>query len=418
MNVSPDLNSLLVQPAPFYQRARVWLLLFLLIGVATGAYLWSPPEQTPLRFKTLTVARGDLSVRVNATGTLQPLKQVDVGSEVSGTVAEVFVDHNARVSAGQVLARLDTTKLEAQAAQARASLALAEAKLQDAQASVFEARKTVERYRKMHQQSQQSPISEEALDSAEASYKRARASEAVARAQIAEAEAKLKIDQTNLDKAVIRAPISGVVLMRLIEPGQTVAASLQAPVLFSLAEDLAQMELQVDVDEADVGLVAADQSASFSVDAYPDRRFQARITQVRYASQRLNNVVTYLTSLAVDNADLSLRPGMTATADIVVQELRDVLLVPNTALRFSPPSTNSASKPDLLSRLLPRPPRRNRNPAPAVSKNGWQRVWIMGADGQPQSLSLKLGASDGHMSALMEGEVQEGMALLVEVVQP
>jgi HlyD family secretion protein len=195
-----------------------------------------------------------------------------------------------------------------------------------------------------------------------------------------------------------------------------VAASLQAPVLFSLAENLAQMELQVEVDEADVGQVHLGQEASFSVDAYPERRFQARITQVRYASQRLNNVVTYLTSLTVDNADLSLRPGMTATADIVVRRVEDALLVPNAALRFSPPANQQAGKRDLLSRLLPRPPRRDRNPAPAVPKDGWQRVWHLGADGQPQAVAVRLGASDGRMSEVLEGELTAGTALLLETL--
>ncbi len=404
--------------APRRGWLRFTLLLTTLIAVATFALVRYTPENLGPRFKTATAARGNLTVLVTATGALQPRTQVDVGTEVSGTVAEVLADYNGQVQAGQTLARLDTTKLEAQAAQSRASLALNEARLQDAQAALQEARNTLTRYREMRKQSQNSLPSEQDLDAADAKFKRAQASEAIAHAQIAEARAKLQLDETNLAKAVIRAPISGVVLARLVEPGQTVAASLQAPVLFRLAEDLARMELQVDVDEADVGQTQAGQEATFSVDAYPDRKFQARVTQVRYAPQSVNNVVTYKALLAVDNADLALRPGMTATADIMVRQIEHALLVPNAALRFIPPTTTAkVEQRDFLSMLLSRRPPNRPNRADSAAKNNAQRVWVLGGDGQPKEIAVKLGASDGRMSEIISGELTEGAQILLETLK-
>ena len=278
--------------------------------------------------------RGNLTVVVTATGTLEPVNQVDVGSELSGIIDIVEVDYNDRVELGQVLARLDTDKLQAEVLQSQAALEAAQAKILEAQATVLETHLKSQRCDRL---AVKKMCSQEDVDSSVAAYKRARAEEGSARAQVAEARAKLGADQTNFAKAVIHSPIDGIVLVRNVEPGQTVAATLQAPVLFTLAEDLAKMELHVDVDEADVGLVEAGQTAHFTVDAYPERTFPARITQVRFGSQTVDGVVTYETVLNVDNSDLSLRPGMTATADITVKRIENAILVPNAALRFTPP---------------------------------------------------------------------------------
>ena len=302
-------------------RARRWVRFAaaaLVLLVIIGAVMWySTTLYSPaVQYKTAPVTRGDLTVIVTATGTVQPVNQVDVGTEISGTIRTVEVDYNDRVKVGQVLARIDTDKLQAQVSQSQSTLESAEAKLIEAQATVAEVRDNLERFKRVREMSGGKVPSQREFDAAEAVLKRALSSEAMLKAQISEAKWKLSIDQTNLSKAVIRSPINGVVLKRQVEPGQTVAASLQTPVLFTIAENLAQMEVQVDVDEADVAEVKVGQRGSFTVDGYPGRTFSAVVKQVRYGPETVQGVVTYKTLLSVNNSDLALRPGMTATASI------------------------------------------------------------------------------------------------------
>ena len=341
-------------------RVLLWLAAVAAVSLAILFWGFGPGNAEPeVRFKTEAVTRGDLAVRVTATGTLEPVNQVDVGTEVSGTIESVLVDYNDRVRKGEVLARLDTAQLEARFRQSQAALALARARVRDAEATITETGNRLRRTRDLIAKRLSSP---EELDAAEASAARAQAALAVALAQVDQAQAEEDADRQVLDKAVIHSPIDGIVLERQVEPGQTVAASLQTPVLFTIAENLAQMELHVDVDEADVGQVAIGQSAEFTVDAYPHRSFPARIQQVRFAPKTVEGVVTYETLLSVDNAELLLRPGMTATAEILVEELADVLLVPNAALRFSPPAGerggagHARGGGGLVGMLLPRRP--------------------------------------------------------------
>jgi HlyD family secretion protein len=367
------------------------------------------------RFKTAEVMRGDLTVVVTATGVLEPVTQVEVGTEISGTVESVEVDYNDRVKVGQVLARLDTDQLEARARQSQAALNLARAKVDEARATVEETKKRRDR---MHQLALKNLCSKEECDAADAAYARAVAALASARAQVTQARAQLDSDRTALKKAVIVSPINGMVLQRQIEPGQTVAASLQTPVLFVLAENLAQMELHVAVDEADVGQVKEKQPATFTVDAYPDRDFPAVITQVRSAPKTVEGVVTYETVLSVDNSDLLLRPGMTATADITVRKLANVLLVLNTALRFTPPTPAETGERDrsLVRQLLPHRPHREKQKAEPAIK-GQQRVWTL-RDGVPVAIPVTVGATDGKMTEVVSGDVAPGLPLLVDTVSP
>lgn len=387
--------------------------------VAVSATFLRSGNGAAVQYKTIEAKRGDLTVTVTATGTLEPVNQVDVGSEVSGTIKTVEVDYNDRVKVGQVLARLDTDKLKAQVLQSQATLESTQAKLVEVQATVQEARDNLERFKRVREMSAGKVPSQKEYDAAEATLKRALASEATLKAQIAETRAKLSIDQTNLAKAVIRSPVNGIVLKRSVEPGQTVAATLQAPVLFTLAEDLTQMELQVDVDEADVGQVKEGQESTFTVDAYPDRNFPAQVTMVRYGSQTVAGVVTYKAILKVDNSSLSLRPGMTATAAITVKRVDDAMMVPNAALRFTPPAQRpgaSGSSGSFLSRLLPRPPRStpsSRDESKAGKKG--QRVWTV-REGQLKPIPITTGATDGVMTEVTEGEISPETLLVVDVV--
>ena len=409
------------------RRRRRWLWpvagLLAVAVVAAAAYVaWQQREAAAApRFRTEPAARGDLVVAVAATGSLQPTNKVDIGSELSGTVESVFVDDNDAVRKGQVLARLDLSRLNDQVERSRSALAAAEARVRQAVATVQEARATLQRLQQVHELSGGKVPSQAEMAAAEAGLTRAQGEEASARAAVAEARAQLRSDETNVGKASIRSPIGGVVLSRKVEPGQTVAASLQAPVLFTLAENLRQMELQVDVDEADVGRVRDGMAATFTVDAYPGRRYPARVLRVGFGSQVKDNVVTYPALLSVDNEDLTLRPGMTATAEVTVAERSGVLLVPNAALRFSPAagaSPQAAAKPaGLVSQLMPRPsrqgaPRKAREDPRAASALP-QRVWVL-QEGVPGEVPVTVGVSDGRRTEVTGGALREGAAVIVE----
>ncbi|MDO8282131.1 MAG: efflux RND transporter periplasmic adaptor subunit [Thermodesulfovibrionia bacterium] len=403
------------------KRLKRWLVIVLLLLILGAVLLiwWRRSENANApQYKTKEAARGNIIVTVTATGTLKPVNQVDVSSELSGIIKTVEADYNDQVKAGQILAKLDTEILEAKVVQSKAALDAAEAKLLETKATVEESHNQLARLKKVWEISNKKVPSQHEMDTAEAALKRAEAMETSAKAQVSEAKAALNTNKTNLTKAIIRSPINGIVISRSVEPGQTVAASFQAPVLFTMAENLTQMELYVDVDEADVGQVKEGQAATFTVDAYPDRTFEALITQVRYGSKTVGGVVTYETVLSMDNSDLSLRPGMTASADIIVKKIEDVILVPNTALRFLPviqeeeaPSSSGGS---LIGKLI-RPPRHaSRANGDKSSDKKEQRVWIL-KEGKPFAIQIVVGSSDGIMTEVVSGDVEPGMELLVDM---
>ncbi len=401
-------------------RGRRWLVVALLVLTGgVGATLLARGEragqQAAIEYIGAEVTRGGLTVRVTATGTLEPVTQVEVGSEVSGLVEEVSVDFNDAVTQGQVLARLDTDRLQALTVQARGTLAAAEGRLREMEATVIETRLRQSRCEKL---AARQMCSTDELDGTRAASARAEAAVASARAQVAVARATLEERETDLGKAQIRSPIDGIVLRRQVEPGQTVAASLQTPVLFTLAENLTQMELRVSVDEADIGVVHEGQRAAFTVDAYPGRQFEARVRQVRYAPETVDGVVTYKTILVVSNDDLALRPGMTATAEIVVQEIADAVLVPNAALRFSPPAAATTDADGgLLSRLLMRWPRRSGQVRPEVATGAARKVWVL--DGAtPRPVEITIGVTDEQHTVVTGGELAAGARVAVDYVQP
>jgi len=399
-------------------KRRKWFVLGgVIVVLAVIAFIWLKKDnEDTVQYKTEQAQRGNLTVTVTATGTLEPTNQVDVGSELSGIVDAVYVDYNDVVKVGQVLAKLDTSKLDAQMQQSKAALSAAQAKVLDAKATVLETKLKYDRCITLAKTQMCSP---QDVDTDRADYVRAQASEASAKAAVSQAQATIDGIQTDLSKAVIRSPINGIVLKRTIEPGQTVAASLQAPILFTLAEDLTKMQLQVDVDEADVGQVKAGQEATFTVDAYPDRNFPARINQVRYGAQTVQGVVTYETILDVDNTDLSLRPGMTATADIVVNKVNNAILIPNAALRFAPPAqqvqTSARSGGSLFSRLFPRRRHNTQKPREAETGNDKQKqVWTL-QDNKLVALKISTGATNGVMTEVIGGAVVPGTPLVVDM---
>jgi HlyD family secretion protein len=402
-------------------RGRLIAAAAVLALLAAGAYLLLRDGKGAVgaNYATAPVTRGELVVRVSATGNLQPLNQVEVGSELSGTIQTVLVDDNDPVKKGQVLARLDVTKLNDAIAKSRAALAAAEAKVLQSAATVREAGANLQRLRDVARLSGGKVPSQAELETAEATLERARADQASARASVTEARAQVSSDETNLAKASIRSPIDGVVLSRRVEPGQTVAASLQAPVLFVLAEDLTEMELQVDVDEADVGQVRTGQPTTFKVDAYPDRQYPATISRVGFGSQLKSGVVSYLTVLRVRNDDLSLRPGMTATAEITTARRENALLVPDAALRYAPPPAAAQQGPSrgLVGMLLPRPPQpvQPRNAADK-RKGGARHVWVL-REGVPAEIQVVAGLSDGQHTEITGGELEPGMQVITEALR-
>jgi HlyD family secretion protein len=398
------------------QLKRYLILALVVVMVVSAVVIWMASKSTVTQYKTDQIRRGDLTVIVTATGTLQPTNKVSVGSELSGIIESVKADYNDKVKVGQILAKLDTSKLDAQLTQSKAALESAKAKVLQAQATVAETKAKLVQLQKVRELSNGKVPSQSEMDAAEAAFERAKADSASATAAVSQAHATLRGIETDLYKSVIRSPINGIILTRSIEPGQTVAASFQAPELFTLAEDLKQMELHVNVDEADVGKVQEGQKATFSVSAYPNRTFEARIIQARYSSTTTSGVVTYETVLKVNNPDLSLRPGMTATADITVKKVENAILIPSTALRFTPPADENTAKSSggsLISKLLPRPP----TPAPKQQDENkrQQRVWIL-KNGQISPVSITTGSTNWGTTEVVAGDIHPGIEVVVDII--
>ena len=398
--------------APSRLRLVIYAAIVMALVALAAWLVVSSRSGSAVRYVSEPVVRGNLTVIVTATGSVQPTKQVDISSELSGTVRKVNVDFNSRVKVGQVLAELDTDKLVAVVESSKARVTAAKAKVEEVYATSIEKERDLARKSAL---ADKKIISTLDIDTARAAHGRAVAALASARADVGVAEAELKLNETNLAKAKIRSPIDGVVLKRNVDPGQTVASSLQAPVLFSIAENLTQMEVQVDVDEADVGKVSEGQRATFSVDAYPERRFSARIRELRYGSEVVQGVVTYKAVLSTDNAELLLRPGMTATAEIAVQRVTQALLIPNGALRFAPPAQpESERNGGLLRQLLGTKPRfraATKRDDGATSRT----VWVL-RDGEPAPIAITMGVSDGKRTEVLKGELSEAHAVITDAI--
>lgn len=367
----------------------MWALLVAMLGGGIYFLQQEPPVQL-VEYVTQPLTRGDLQVTVTATGTLQPTKQVTIGSEVSGIIENVFVDFNDKVTVGQTMAQLDPQTLEARLTSARASLQSAEASLAQARATVLEVEAKTRRSKEL---TERDLLSLQSLEADEAASLRAIASVAGAEAQVTSAKAALNESETSLAKAVIRSPIDGIIISREVDPGQTMAASFQTPVMFIVAEDLAHMVLNLGIDEADIGQVREGQEATFRVDAYPRKEFTAKIISVRFKPLKVNNIVTYETVLSVSNPDLLLRPGMTATAEILIEETTEVLLVPNRSLRFLPPEERVAQ----------------------LAAEG-DNVWVL-ENGQPRPVPVAIGLSDGEFTEIKSDSLSADADLIIDVVR-
>jgi HlyD family secretion protein len=400
----------------WYRRPLWWGAAAAVLLLSLGLWWWfaSRAARAAPSYTTQAAVHGNLTLIVTANGTIQPTRAINIGSELSGTVRKVNVDVNDRIRKGQVLVELDTAKLQDQILRSQAALAAATAKAAQTAATVAEARAGLDRLEDVSRLSGGKVPSRTELDVARATVARAIADEASAHAGIADAKAALSTDQINLSKASITAPADGVVLTRNVDPGNAVAASLQAVTLFTVAEDLSRLRLWVYVDEADVGSVKVGQDATFTVSAYLSRNYPARITRVGFGSTITDNVVTYLTYLDVDNSDLSLRPGMTATASIVATRLSDVLLVPNAALRFTPATTEGqAAAKSKVPNLLPRMPASTtrRSAAAGASTAMAKQVWVL-RDGVAVPVAITPGISDGHVTEIKAGELADGMLVI------
>jgi len=411
---SGDLQSRIGLTARSRRRRHVWRwFTVLLVGIAVVVGVMRLRASRPepgAQYQMDTVERGTLTVTITATGELKSLTQVNIGTEISGIVESVNVDFNSPVRVGQILAQVNTEKIEAQAAQARAALLSAEAKRLQSQATFKEAQAELAKLEHVRELSGGRVPSRQEIDSQEATVKRAEAEEAVSAAQVTQSRASLAAIETDIRKAVIRSPIDGIVLDRQVDPGQTVAASFQTPTLFTLAEDLTRMKLIIDVDEADIGTVRVGQRAIFRVDAYPDRMFESKVKEVRSTPKTSNGVVTYQTVLSVDNSERLLQPGMTATAEITVTQVSDATLVPNAALRFTPPAAMQTSGGGF--RFLPRPPGSQRRDRSA--ENGAKRVWTLNGE-QLTPIEVALGASDGTVTELRGGQLTPGTQVIVDL---
>lgn len=404
---------------------RKWITIAVVVAaLGGGAYYYlnrSSKEAAGPEYVTRPLEKGEISIEITATGTLTPTNQVIVGSELSGTVAEVFVDTNDTVTKGQELAKLDTIKLIQQTERTRATLLSTKARVSQAEATVREAEASHNRQLELHKLSNGQTPSKADMDSSLATVERARADLESANASVAEADANVKAIERDLEKAVIRSPVNGTILLRKLEVGQTVAASFTAPELFTIAEDLRKMELVVAVAESDIGRVAKGQAVEFEVSAWPKRIYNAKVKKVFFGSTLTNNVVTYSAELEVDNDDLSLRPGMTATADIFIERKNEIFTVPNSALRFDPAAAAKLGKEEdggrtIVQQLSPGGGRRfgrgagSDVPAGPVKKGA--SVWVM-KDGEPVEIKVTTGLTDGSDTEITGEGLSEGAEIIV-----
>ena len=388
---------------------------FLVALAGVGFWRWSSiPKEVP--YITAKVQKGDVTQIVTATGSLSAVVTVQVGSQVSGTIDKLYADFNTQVKAGQVVARLNQDKFKASVDQAKANLLSAQAGVAKQKVTVEDARRTLERNKELKKRGL---LAQSDLDASQTAYDAALAQLEVNKAQVEQAQAAVTQSSVDLNNTVIRSPVDGIVVSRNIDVGQTVAASLQAPTLFLIANDLSKMQVDTNVSEGDVGNVWVGQDVTFTVDAYPSRRFRGKVLQVRNAAIMVQNVVTYDAVVGVDNKELLLKPGMTANVEFVVSQKSDILKIPNAALRFRPPT--EAQQPAQVSTPEQGTGRRGGNAGAGQASRGReaganrQRTVYVLRDQQAMPVRVRLGISDGSFTEVVSGELKEGDQVIVAV---
>lgn len=404
-----DINEVLAQEGKKKNLfKRFWWLIVLCIAFVALLYVLMHKSEKIINYNVVTPEKKDLIITVSATGNLQPTNSVDIGIEVSGTILEVFVDYNDIVKKGQILAKLDTTKLKSQVNSAKASLNIVEANIAESKISIKDAKRELQRVKELYKATNGNYPSIKDIDAATVTYEKSIASNKALLAQKEQALALLKSNENDLEKAIIISPIDGIVLDKKIDVGQSVVSSMTMPTLFTLAQDLKKMEVIVSVDEADVGDVKKGQVVLFTVDAYPNKTFKGIIKQVRMNSQIVSNVVTYETVVTVDNSQLLLRPGMTVSADITTKVIKGSLHIPNSALRFSPPAT-SENQPSKFVLFAP-PEKKTKTDFSTTSK----KLWIL-EDSIAKQIPVELGESDGVSTIVLSDKIGTDTQVIIGI---
>jgi HlyD family secretion protein len=398
---------------------KIIIAAIIVVLIGAGAFIFYKSRNGAVKFKTTPVTSGPLRSTVTATGTMNAVTTVLVGTQVSGTLKKLYVDFNSKVKKGQIIAEIDPAILQAQVDQARANVLGAQANVEKAKATMEDSRRTKERNRQLFSENL---IARSDLDTAETNYETNNALLGTARAQVAQTEAALRFAETNLGYTKIVSPVDGVVVSRSVDVGQTVAASFQTPTLFTIAQDLTKMQIDTSIDEADIGKIKVGQDVEFTVDAYPENTFRGIVDQIRIAPITIQNVVTYDVVIKVDNADLRLKPGMTANVIVVVVSKDSVLKIPNATLRFRP------SEKDGVAVSKGSADKAGKGPSvPAVDKTGSRplgkgggtsvqkgyTVWILEND-KPKQVQVTIGISDGSFTEVTSGDVKEGQEVIVE----
>lgn len=402
-------------------RKAIWITSVLAVGLAIGGYVFfSGERKVPVRYRTAPLELGPVVSMVAATGTINPVVSVQVGSQVSGMIQSLHADFNSIVKAGEVVARIDSSPFKARRDQAAANLEIAKANVAKARTDLAQRKRELDRLKSLVQQQF---VSQNDVDVAVTAHQGAQAQLEVADAQVKQAEATLSSADLDLKYTVIRSPVNGIVIARNVEVGQTVAASFATPNLFLIALDLTQMQVDTNVSESDIGGIAEGKEASFTVDAYPGERFRGQVRQVRNAPISVQNVVTYNVVIGVDNRDMRLKPGMTANVSIIVARKDQVVKVPNAALRFTPPKSAKPDGPDDRTAASTGGAGANAKAARlAAGETGqplWAKVvWRLGPSGDPEAVPVQTGISDGNFTEVVGGEMKEGDEVIIGIDMP
>ena len=388
-------------------RKAGWIVSVLVVALAIAGYVFfSGERKVPIRYKTAPVERGPVVSVVTATGTINPVVLVQVGTQVSGMIQSLHADFNTIVKAGDVVARIDPAPFQARRDQAAANLQMAKANVARARTDLAQRKRELDRTQSLIKQF----VSQNELDVAITAHQGATAQLELAESQVKQAEATLNAAELDLKYTVIRSPVNGIVIARNVEVGQTVASSFATPNLFLVALDLTKMQVDTNVSESDIGGIAEGKEAAFSVDAYPGQQFQGRIRQVRNAPISVQNVVTYNVVIGVDNRDLRLKPGMTANVAIIVARKDDVLKVPNAALRFTPPKSEYAISGAPGANVAQSDPG-SKSARPLLTGGNEtvlsKTVWKVGLSGDPEAVPVQPGISDGSVTEIVGGDLKE-----------